>query len=151
MDFSLKTYKNLKIKSCFKTTNFLFFLHGISSKKTNWIKIEQLLKTYTLSYFWVLNSLSINILKNSIFKNLVFLIQGPIFIFTNNNRRLGLKSLENLSLFIDLLCLRLNDKVYSRKQIKGLKKLSYIKNITLFYMSMQLFVKLLYCKLKYKK
>lgn len=151
MSFNLKIYKRLKIKYYLKKINFLFFYHGISLNNIEWIKIEQLFKKNELKYFRIFNTLMINILKNSIFKNLTVLMHGPIILLNTNNTKLTLKKLENISSWINLLCLKLNTKIYSKKQIKNLKKLSYIENVSLFFNSMQLLIKMPYYKFKNKK
>lgn len=151
MEFNLKTYKHLKIKYYFKKINFFFFFHGTSLNSINWTKIEQLLNKDDLKYFRVFNTLMITLIKNSIFKNLTILIHGPILLLHTNNTRLTLKKLNNISLWISLLCLKLNNKVYSKKQIKKLKRLSYLENVHLFYNSMQFIIKMPYYKLKNKK
>jgi len=151
MDFNLKTYKRFKIKHYFKTINFFFFFHGTFLNNENWIKIEQGFVTHELKYVRVLNKLMINTLKNSIFKNLVVLIHGPIILLNNVNVKLTFKELENINPLISLLGFKLNNKVYSRKQIKNLKRMSYFENISIFHNSMKTFTKLPYCKFKSKK
>jgi hypothetical protein len=151
MSFNLKIYKRLKIKYYFKKINFFFFYHGTSLNNIDWIKIEQLLNKNELKYFRVFNTLIINMLKNSIFKNLTVLMHGPILLLNTNNTKLIVKKLENMSLWISLLCLKLNTKIYSKKQIKNLKKLSYIENVFFFFNSMQLLIKMPYYKFKNKK
>jgi hypothetical protein len=151
MSFNLKFYKRLKIQYYFRKINFFFFYHGTSLNSIDWIQIEQLLNKNELKYFRMTNTLMINILKDSIFKNLHVLIHGPIILLNTNNTKLIVKKLENMSTWISLLCLKLNTKIYSKKQIKNLKTLSYIENIFLFFNSMQLLVKMPYYKLKNRK
>lgn len=151
MSFNLKTYKLLKIKNYFKKINFLFFFQGTSLDKINRIKIEQLFNKEEFKYFQVINSLTVKIMKDSILKNLTPLIHGSILLVHTNSKKLTLKKLNNISIFINLLCLRLNNKIYSKKQIKNLKKLSYIENIYLFYSFMQMNLKMLYYIFKNKK
>jgi hypothetical protein len=151
MSFNLKFYKRLKIKYYFKKINFFFFYHGTSLNNIDWIKIEQLLNKNELKYFRVFNTLMSNMLKNSIFKNLTVLMHGTILLLNTNNTKLIVKKLENMSLWISLLCLKLNTEIYCKKQIKNLKKLSYIENVFLFFNSMQLLIKMPYYKFKNKK
>ena len=99
----------------------------------------------------VLNSLMIKIIKNSIFKNISVLIHGLILLLHTNNTKLSLQQLDNISVLINLLCLKLNNKVYSKRQVKNLKQLSYIENIYLFYSSMQVIIKMPYYQFKNKK
>ena len=151
MDFDLKTYKHLKIRYYFKAVNCFFFFHGTSLKNENWIKIEQILVAHKLKYFRIFNKIMIKTLKSSIFKNLIVLIHGPIILLNGNNADLTLKDLENISPLISLLGFRLNNKIYSRKQIKNLKKVSYIENVFGVYSAMKVFTKIPYYKFKSRK
>ena len=96
----------------------------------------------------------ISTLKNSIFKNLIVLVHGPILFLNNgttNNAKLTLKELENINPLINFVGFRLNNKVYSNKQIKDLKKTSYFENISILYNSMKTFTKIPYYKFKSKR
>jgi len=93
----------------------------------------------------------INTLSNSIFRNIITLIHGPIIILNSNNTKLTFKELENISPLIRLIGFRLNNKVYSQNQIKSLKKISYLENFRAFHSSMKTFTKAPYYKLKNKK
>lgn len=151
MDFSLKTYRRLKIKYYLKTINFFFFFHGASLNNESWIKTEQTLVSNKLKYYRVFNTLMIRTLKCSIFKNLTTLLHGPIVLINTDNVELTLKKLKNINPLINLLCLKLNNKNYSRKQIKNIKKLSYIENVSIFHKSMKTLIKMPYYKFKSKK
>jgi len=151
MDFNLKEYKRSRIKHYLKKVNFFFFFLGTSLNNESWIKIEQAFVNHKLRYFRILNKLMIKTLKNSIFKNLVVLIHGPIILVNTTNKKLPFKELENINPFISLLGFRLNNKIYSRRQIKNLKKISYIENISIFHNSIKTFTKLPYWKFKNKK
>lgn len=151
MDFSLKTYRRLKIKYYLKTINFFFFFHGASLNNESWIKTEQTLVSNKLKYYRVFNTLMIRTLKCSIFKNLTTLLHGPIVLINTDNVELTLKKLKNINPLINLLCLKLNNKIYSRKQIKNIKKLSYIENVSIFHKSMKTLIKMPYYKFKSKK
>lgn len=151
MDFSLKTYRRLKIKYYLKTINFFFFFHGASLNNESWIKTEQTLVSNKLKYYRVFNTLMIRTLKCSIFKNLTTLLHGPIVLINTDNVELTLKKLKNINPLINLLCLKLNNKIYSRKQIKNIKKLSYIENVSIFHKSMKSLIKMPYYKFRSKK
>ena len=151
MDFNLKTYKCFKIKRYFKTIHFFCFFHGTSISNENWVKIEQIFANNGLTYFRILNKIMINTLSNSIFKNLTLLIHGPIILLNSNNANLTFKELENINPSMKLLGFRLNNRVYSKKQVEKLKKLSYLENISGFHNSLKVFTKIPYYKFKSKK
>ena len=99
MDFSLKTYRRLKIKYYLKTINFFFFFHGASLNNESWIKIEQTLVSNKLKYYRVFNTLMIRTLKCSIFKNLTTLLHGPIVLINTDNVELTLKKIKEYKSF----------------------------------------------------
>ena len=151
MDFNLKTYKRLKIEHYFKAINFFFFFHGASLDSESWIKTEQILVKNKLKYYRVFNTLMIKTLNCSIFKNLTTLLHGPIILINSNDTKLISKKLKNINPLVNLLCLKLNNKIYSRKQIKNIKKLSYIENVSIFHKSMKTLIKMPYYKFNSKK
>ena len=153
MDFNLKTYKCSRIKQYFKTSNFFFLSQGTSSYHENWIKIEQILVGYGLKSYRILNKLMITTLKNSMLKNVLVLTHGPIILLTNNDNNITVtfKELDNINPLINLLGFGLNNKIYFKKQIKNLKKMSYLENVSLLHKSMRTVIKIPYYKFKIKK
>jgi hypothetical protein len=153
MDFNLKTYKHTKIKHYFKTIKKFYFFQGTSLNNKSWIKIEQSLFTHKLRYFTILNKLTINTLSNSIFKNIITLINGPILILNSNynGAELTFKEIKNINPLIRLLGFKLNNKIYSKNQIKNLKKISYLENFHNFHSSMKIFAKTPYYAFKHKR
>jgi len=151
MNFNLKIYKHFQIKRYFKAIHFFCFFHGTSLSNENWIKIEQSFVNHELTYFRIFNKLMVNTLKKSIFNNLVVLVHGPMLLLNNKNSKLTFKELDNLNPLINFLGFRLNNKIYSKKQVKNLRKISYIKNVTIFHNSIKAFTKLPYYQFKSKK
>jgi len=117
------------------------------------LKIEQSFVTNKLKYVRVLNKLMINTLTNSIFKNLIVLIHGPILLLSidKNNSKLTFKKLESINPLINFLGFKLNNKIYSKEQIRNLKKMSYCDNVFILHNSMKTFTKIPYHKFKSKK
>ena len=103
---------------------------------------------HQLKYLRIHNKIMINILKKSILKNLIVLIHGPILLLNSNNNNLKFKNLENINTLVNLLGFKLNNKIYSRNQIKNIEKLSYNENVLFFYNFMKTFTKVPYHKLK---
>jgi len=95
----------------------------------------------------------INTLTNSIFKNLIVLIHGPILLLSidKNNSKLTFKKLESINPLINFLGFKLNNKIYSKEQIRNLKKMSYCDNVFILHNSMKTFTKIPYHKFKSKK
>lgn len=93
----------------------------------------------------------INTVKNSIFKNLTVLIHGPIILLNSDNANLTFKELKNINPLINLLGFRLNNKIYSKKQLQSLRRISYLENVSIFHKTLKTFTKMPYHKLKSKK
>jgi hypothetical protein len=95
----------------------------------------------------------INTLSNSIFKNIITLINGPVLVLNSNydNKKLTFKEIKNISPLIRLLGFKLNNKIYSKNQIKNLKKISYFENFNILHNSMKTFAKTPYYAFKNKK
>ena len=153
MDFNLKTYKCSKIKHYFKTSNFFFLFQGTSLYNENWVKIEQILVGYDLKSCRMFNKLMCITLKNSMLQNVLVLTHGPIILLTNrhNDTKLTFKELNNINPLINLLGFGLNNKIYFKKQIKNLKRMSYRENIFFLCKSMRTIIKTPYYRLKRKK
>ncbi len=86
-------------------------------------------------------------------KNILVLTHGPIILLTNNHddTKLTFKELDNINPLINLLGFGLNNKIYLKKQIKNIKKMSYRENMFLLYKSMRTVIKIPYYKFKSKK
>ena len=153
MDFNLKTYKSSKIKHYFKSSNFFFLFQGTSLYTENWIKIEQILVGYELKSYRILNKLMITTLKNSMLRNALMITHGPIILLINNynNSKLTFKELGNINPLINLLGFGLNNKIYFKKQIKNLKKMAYIENVSFLHKSMKTVIKIPYYKFRVRK
>lgn len=151
MDFNLKTYKHFKTKHYLNAINYFYFFHGISLTNKNWVKVEQILKTHKLNYYRILNKLMIKTLKYSIFKNLITLIHGPIILLNSENNNLIFREVNEINSWISLLSLRLNNRIYSKRQIRGLNNIFYFETISKLYNSIKTFTKMPYCILKNKK
>ena len=151
MDLNLKTYKRFKIKKYLKEKSCFFFLSGTSLNNENWINVEQTLVNNKLRYFRILNKIMINTLSNSVFSNLTLLVHGPILLLNSNNSNLTFKGLESVDPSMKLLGLRLNNRIYSKRQIKNLRKISYFESILVLHRSLKTFTKVPYYKFQSKK
>ena len=120
MKFTVKSYKLTKIKNYFKTSNFFFLANTITPK--NNIKTAQELKKSNINYYKLYNTLTKRILKNSIYSNYQPLINSLVMIVIpqdNTNIKPRINEL------IVLLCVKLNNKIYSTDQIRSTIKFYY--------------------------
>lgn len=130
MDFKPKTYQKVKLKKYFKTNDFFLLFHSAKLSLTKWMNIEQTLKNLKLNYYKPLNKTTITILRSSIFKNVRPNIVGFVLFVnarctqTNLNLPHIVKSLKSS---FKLISIKLNNKIYSNTQVKGLQDLSYGK------------------------
>jgi hypothetical protein len=126
MKFELKTYKILKKKYFLKQNKLFFFYAATSLNLKNWLAIEQTLKKSNLNYYRLSNTLAIKTMKSSIYVNFKQLIHSlTMFVNPKPKATLKLKQLRNLEKALTLLSVRLNNKIYSISQLKGLNSLDY--------------------------
>jgi hypothetical protein len=128
----MKTYKLNRTKNYIKENNLVFFFNGINKNSNHWLLTEQKLKTLKLNYYKIFNKTTIKSLKKSIYFSTTPMIYGIIFFIRphSETQALSVKNvLNNLeSLSLTVLALKLNNKVYSAKQIKNNNSLNYKEN-----------------------
>lgn len=138
MDFNSKNYQNVKLKSFFKTNDFFFLFHSAKLDINQWIQTEQKLKKLKLSYSKVLNGTTLKLFKSSIYQNLSPVICGFVLFINSNFKKTEFKLKpvkKDLKPSFELISVKLNDKIYSTSQLKGLDALSYRTNIFRLYNS----------------
>lgn len=150
MDFNLKTYKHHKIKTSFQQFNLLFFLHSPFLNNKTSIKMNQKLLKFKLQHYKVSNKLFNNTIKNSVFTHLAVLIHASIILLNSSHSISTVSQLTKINP-LTLLGLRLNNKIYSKKQLKKLKKISYAQNVLVLHNSMKTLIKLPFYTLKNSK
>ena len=138
MDFNTKSYQSIKLKKFFKTNDFFFLFHSAKLDLNQWTQTEQNLKKLKLKYLKLLNGTTLKLFKDSIYKNVSPVICGFV-LFLNSNFKtteLQLKSVKkDLKPSFELISVKLNNKIYSTSQIKGLNTFSYKKNVFNLYNS----------------
>jgi hypothetical protein len=136
MDFNSKTYQSIKLKKYFKKKSLFLLFNSTKSNSVKWTLIEQNLRKLKLDYNKFLNKITVRTLQNSVYKNFSSNIAGFI-LFVNLNCKtteLNLNSIfKVLKLSFILISIKLNNKIYSPVQLKGLSELSYNKSIFNFY------------------
>ena len=132
MDFKFKVYQKSRLKNYFKNNDFFLLFHSAKLNLTRWVPVEQNLKKLKLGYYKPLNKITAKTFTSSIYKNFSSNIAGFI-MFVNSyskNTELNLISLtKSLKPFFTLVSIKLNNKIYSTAQLKGLNDLSYKKSI----------------------
>jgi hypothetical protein len=132
-----KNYETLKIKTYLKNEKLFFFFNGVNRSSEKLLHVEQELKTLGYCSYKVLNKITIKTLDNSIYLNTKPLFNGLNFFIKPFKKPYKLtknifqKSFEPL-LFL-IMAVKINDKVYSRDQLKALHSIKYNKNKLLFY------------------
>lgn len=132
MDFNFKTYQIVKLKKYFKNNDFFFLFHSAKLNETKWTLTEQNLKKLKLNYYKPLNKTTIKTFKSSIYKNFDANIAGFILFISSNYKttELNLQSIiKALKVSFSLVSIKLNNKIYSTSQLKGLNELSYKKSV----------------------
>lgn len=136
MDFNFKTYQVVKLKKYFKTNGLFFLFHSTKLSLTKWTLIEQNLKKLKLSYYKPLNKTTIKTFKSSVYRNFGSNIAGFLLFVGSRYKKTTLSLpfiIKNLKPSFTLTSVKLNNKIYSTTQIKGLNELSYKKSIFTLY------------------
>jgi hypothetical protein len=136
MDFISKRFKIEKTRNYIKLNNMFVFLNGANRKTGDWTVVEQELKKIDFNYHKILNKASRKTLTNSILLNTYSLINSITFLlkpFTNKevNKNLLFNKIEALNFL--LLAIKINNKVYSKPQIKKLLTLNYENNAVILH------------------
>ena len=132
MDFNHKTYQITKLKKYFKNNDFFLLFHSAKLNLTKWIATEQNLKKLKLEYHKPLNKTTVKTLENSIYKNFSANIAGFVMFIntTYKTTELNLPAIiKSLKPSFTLVSIKLNNKIYSTAQLKGLNDLSYKKTV----------------------
>jgi hypothetical protein len=154
MDFNLKNYQIVKLKKYFKNTDFFFLFHSAKLNLTRWTNTEQNLKKLKLSYYKPLNRTTVKTFKSSIYKNFSSSIEGFILLINSNYKKteLELQSVvKNLKPSFVLIGVKLNNKIYSTSQLKGMKDLSYKKTAFHLHKALDKYIKTSYVLTSTKK
>ena len=153
MDFNSKDYQSIKLKKFFKANDFFFLFHSAKLDLNQWTHTEQNLKKLKLRYSKILNGTLLKSFKNSIYKNASSVICGFVLLIRSNFKttKLPFKSVKkNLKPSFELISVKLNNKMYSTSQLKGLNSLSYRTNVFNLYKSFDQHLKASYALTKKK-
>lgn len=138
MEFSSKEYHIKKTRDYVTKKNLFFFFNGVNKKSNDWINVEQELQKLSFSYYKILNKISKKTLNESIYLNVSSLINSVTFIIQPERtggkeitKQMLLKSFEPLG-FI-LLAVKVNNKVYSNKQLLDILSFKYEENKLFFF------------------
>jgi hypothetical protein len=153
MDFNSKDYQNVKLKKLFKINDFLFLFHSAKLDLRQWTQTEQNLKKLKLKYSKALNGSTLKLFKNSIYENLSPIIGGFVLFLSLSFKttELRLNSVKKeLKPSFELISVKLNNKLYSTSQLKGLNTLSHRKNVFNLHRSLDRYLKTSYVLIKKK-
>jgi hypothetical protein len=129
MEFSAKDYAILKTKVYIKNNNLFFFFNSVNKNSNDEILTEQKLKKSGLAFVKIQNKTAKKTLQNSILINSKELINCSILIIKQNINKNELKKINILNnfepLLLTILALKLNNKIYSKTQLKELLVLNY--------------------------
>lgn len=153
MDFNSKDYQSVKLRKIFKTNDFFFLFQSAKLDLNQWIQTEQNLKKLKLKYSKALNGTTFKLFKSSIYKNLSPIIGGFVLFMSSGFKtaELRLNSIKKeLKPSFELISVKLNNKLYSTSQLKGLNMLSYRKNVFNLHRSLDRYLKTSYILTKKK-
>jgi hypothetical protein len=153
MDFNSKGYQRVKLKKFFKTNDFFFLFHSVKLNLNLWIQTEQNLKKLKLQYSKILNGATLKLFQTSIYQNINPIICGFVVLINPNFKttELNLKLIKkDLNPSFELISVKLNNKMYSTSQLKGLNALSYRTNVFNLHKSLDRHLKTSYLLTKKK-
>ena len=153
MDFNSKGYQNAKLKNFFKTNGFFLWFHSAKLDLNHWIHIEQNLKKLKLNYSKALNGITLKLFKNSIYTNVSPVVCSFVLFINPNFKTTEIKLdliKKDLKPSFKLISVKLNNKIYSTSQLKGLNDFSYKKNVFNLYNSLDQHLKTSYVLTKKK-
>lgn len=137
MKLNSKTYKTNKTKNFIKTNNFFFIYNGTNRKATDWISTEQELINVNCGYYKIFNKIASKTCGNSTLKNFKSTINSITFFIKPSLNSAVIKKhilINNFeSLLFKLLAVKLNNKVYSAKQLNKIYTMAYKDNKILLY------------------
>lgn len=128
MKFSLKTYKISKIKYIVKT-NSLFFVFMTTMNNKNWVISTKKLGDFKISFYKLSNRLVNYTLRQSLLRNSIHLIKGPLVIITpadQKNSNFTLKLMNPPNFKLSLFCMKLNNNIYPLSQLNMTVSLNYV-------------------------
>lgn len=132
MDFNLKDYQILKLKKYFKKNSFFLLFHSAKLSLNQWVVVEQELKKLKLNYHKPLNGTTLKIFEKSIYKNYSPIITNFVIFIDPKFKTTELdleRLIKDMKPSFSLISLKLNNKIYSPLQLKGVKSLSYKNNM----------------------
>ena len=132
MDFNLKDYQIFKLKKYFKNNGFFFLFHSAKLSLNQWITVEQELKKLKLNYYKTLNGTTLKTFEKSIYKNFSPIVTNFVILIDSKFKTAEFdldRLTRDLKPSFSLISLKLNNKIYSSAQLKGVKSLSYKKNM----------------------
>jgi len=137
MKLNTKDYKTTITKNYIKTNNLFILFNGVNRKSSDWIATEQNLKNIGFKYYKVFNKTARKTLNESIYKKYQTAVNGITFFMkpASNIKPITKYVLLNSfePLLFTILALKLNNKIYSVKQLKNIYSFKYKENKLLLY------------------
>jgi hypothetical protein len=137
MKLNSKVYKTNKTKNIIKTKSLFFFFNGTNRNAADWITTEREIKNIYFQYYKIFNKIASKIFYNSTFRNFKSVINGITFFIRPSSKNIVIKKhilLNNFeSLLFKLTAIKLNNKIYSVKQLNKTYSINYKDSKLLLY------------------
>lgn len=152
MKITTKEYTIIKTKNYIKKNRLFFFFNGINRNSNDLVLVEQNLQKINLNCYKVYNKTSKKTLSTSVYFNMSALINGITFLLKPISSK---KEISKRKLIVDfdllnytLLAFNLNNRIYSKTQLKNVVSLNYKESKLLFFQFSVTNLKTVYTKIK---
>lgn len=146
MELNLKKYKYSKFKKELQVKKLLLVFNVAYTKNDKWIYINQTFRNLNINLLKVANKTSRLLLINSIYSNYKFLINNFVMMATMPSSH-NLKELTQASANIHLLGIKLQNKIYTRRQLQNVGTIHFTKSMKLLTKKLNFCIKIFSVKL----
>jgi len=134
MKFLNKNYNNIKTKIYIKKTKLFFFFFTNHQNVNDWIIIKQKLKAMCFNFFGAFQNNIKKILKEAIYRNFNALSSQTLILLNSNKHLFFFLLLFGFKLSIlNMLAIKLNNKIYHKNLLKKNKSFYYLANKLLIF------------------
>ena len=131
-----KQYNYNRTKKLLNNTTMTFILNCDNLKSSDINLLQEVLLQNQVKHYKPKNNLAKKVLKDSVFLNIEFLLKGLVILVQpnkiSNTVGIDIFNPSKLDKSLNLMCLVINNNVYSTNEVKSLNSSCYKKTINSF-------------------